>query len=153
MLRCTALVVTLLAFTSHSNAQALTGIASPMLTVDVEPATYATACGISTARVDAALRTPISNSRLVAAKTGDSVLSAQVNVVQWQTGMCAASVTIALSRPLSLQPDPRSPRVFGDVWSKSYVLIGPPENFSRAVYDKVDDYTKQFIGAWLKDNL
>jgi hypothetical protein len=94
---------------------------------------------------------PLSNSRLSVVKVGDAVLSTTVNVLQAPNGQCAAAINVALSRPLSLQPHAGSPRVSGEVWNNSHLLIGFPQGFGKATSEKVDDFTKQFIAAWLKD--
>ncbi len=151
MRRFTAMLVSLLLFVPFAQGQAVSGIASIALSVDLSTEASARACGISVASLDAAMRIPLSNTRLSVMKGADGVLSTNVNVVQAPNGQCAATIAVSMSRLVSLQADPKSPRVFADVWSNSHVLIGFPSGFGKAVYDKVDDFTKQFIAAWLKD--
>ena len=147
----TGLFAVLICLAPLSYGQALGGIESVTLAVDLEREVDARACGVSVASIDAAMRIPISNTRLVVAKVGGAVLSAGVNVLQAPNGQCAAMIAVALSRPVSLQSDINSPRVIGEVWGNSHVLIGFPQGFGKAVSDKVEDFTKQFLAAWLKD--
>ncbi len=151
MRRRFAMLVILLSFASVAYGQALSGINSVTLAVDLSREADAQACGVSVASVDAAMHIPLSNSRLNVVKVGDAVLSTNVNVLQAPNGQCAAAIKVALSRPLSLQSNAGSPRVFGEVWSNSHLLIGFPQGFGKATSDKIDDFTKQFIAAWLKD--
>ena len=141
----------LFSFASFSYGQALGGISSVALAIDLSRETDARACGVSIASVDAAMHIPLSNSRLNVVKVGDAVLWASVNVLQAPNGQCAAAITVALRRPLSLQSAADSPRVLGDVWSNSHLLIGFPQGFGKVTSDKVKDFTKQLIAAWLKD--
>ena len=132
-------------------AQALKGIETVTLAVDLDREPDARACGISLASIDAAMRIPLSNTRLEAVKAGDAVLSANVNVVQAPNGQCAAAISVGLSRTVLLQPHVNSPRVFGTVWSNGHVLVGFPQGFGKAISEKVEDFTKQFLAAWIKD--
>lgn len=151
MRRYSVLLAILLSFPPFSYGQALSGISAVSLAVDLSREADARACGVSVASVDAAMRIPLSNSSLSVVKIGAAVLSAGVNVLQAPNGQCAAAITVALDRPVSLQPAAGSPRVGGQVWSNSHLLIGFPQGFGKATSDKVEDFTKQFIAAWLKD--
>lgn len=141
-----------LALAPSAYAQELSGINSVMIVAELGDESFARACGVSVASVDAAMRIPVSNSRLRSVKVStDAILYANVNVVQAPNGQCAAAITVEVTRHLFLKPHEGSPRVFGTVWSNSYTLIGFPQGFGKATSDKVEDYTKQMIAAWLKD--
>jgi hypothetical protein len=151
MRRTVAVSFLLIAFATLSHGQSLKGVSTIGVISDIGDASSARYCGIADATVEAAMRIPLSNTRLIVKNDSASAfLYTNVNVLQMPTGTCAASISVELRRMVSV--DSSSPRVLAEVWNNSHLMAGQPLGFGKRVSEKVEEFSKQFIGAWLKDN-
>jgi hypothetical protein len=109
-------------------------------------------CNVSKDALDAAVRLPLSTSRLKVTNEYryPYYLYVNVNVMRLPNGVCIANVDISFIRPVELLL--ADGLVDGSVWSKGSLLSGPSSEFGGRVDGVVEGYTKQFIAAWLKDN-
>lgn len=128
----------------------LSDISSVRIVVDVDRQPDAQLCGVTADSIEAAIRLPASNTKLQVDSQANVLLAASVNVVQGPDGTCAASISLSAIRLVSIHPDAPS-RQMAEVWDKSYILLGRQAEFGRAASNKIEDYTKQFISAWLAD--
>lgn len=141
--------VFLLLIGSLSHAQALREVGPISLVVE-ELSKSAEPCGISIDALDAAMRIPLSNSRLKVSGSSRPYLYANVNVIHPTATLCIAAVNLSFRRVLTAGFDGSA--VVGTVWEDGALLSGPPVTFGRRVTEAIEDRTKLFIGAWLKEN-
>jgi hypothetical protein len=113
-------------------------------------------CGITESALDAAVRLPVSASRLKIAKDfGEGTDRSYVYVVVITVrpaDICIASVSVSLRRTVLLQTPPESRFQGASTWEKSSVMTGPAYSFGKRVSDNVEGFTKELIAAWLKQN-
>lgn len=136
------------------HAQKLNGVRSVGILVE-EVDQDAASCGISKDGIDAAIRIPISNSRLVISNSPPGVpyVYAQVTVLKLGNGGCVGSIPLELNRFVWLAPGARQlESQIAAVWGRSSVVAGLPTNFPRIAGNMIEDMTKLLIAAWLKDN-
>ena len=110
-------------------------------------------CGVTRESVDAAARIPLSTSRL-RVDNGDIGPYFYVQVTVLRSGSyCMAAINLALTRPVWLRPGAQTQDlVMARVWNRGGVISGADANFGRRVMNDIETYTKQFVGAWLRDN-
>ena len=142
----TLLAALLICCSALASAQALKGVESVNIVVE-EPDQDATDCGITKDALDAAVRLPLSNSRL---KIKDGLfipdLFVRVTALKTNNQNCAVSTQIQLYKWIQSEMD------FGGFWQNTHLLTGPKSSMGKRVTDKFESFTKQFIAAWLKAN-
>ena len=107
-------------------------------------------CGITEDALDAAVRLPLSNSR-IKVNNGNlklEYLYVNVKVVNATNdySRCAADISLAFTKYV------QSERDHGVFWEKSSIVIGPSAYVSRSANEHLEGFTKQFVAAWLKAN-
>ena len=152
---CLPFVIALVAVSAQAQTAApgLNGIAAVQL--KVEPVDdEARQCGISDDGLDAAVRIPVSNTQLKAVADSPFLLYVQTTTTPTQghfrlhhddPGVGAAS-RMVLAGPR----DAKSGMVA--VWTKGTLLAGTASTHGRRTYEAIEGLTKQFIGAWLREN-
>jgi hypothetical protein len=114
----------------------------------------ARSCGISVDALDAAMRLPLANSRIKVSQQSVGTLTAEVTALQVQPSQgCVGSVAVMFSRPFFDGRPPNASIVFGITFAKESLITGDPGYVSRSAEQLVESFTKQFIAAWLKDNM
>lgn len=148
------LAALLLCCGADANAQlnALEGQSSIKLlveTIDEE----AKSCGISEDALDASMRIQLSRSPMKVVSAGAApYLYANVTAVRIGAGGCAVSVALSFNRYMWVAPRANSDGVVATTWKKSAILTGGSADTGRRVANTVEDMTKLFIAAWLKEN-
>ena len=133
-----------------SSAPGLSGIAAVQLTV--EPVDEeARQCGISDDGLDAAVRIPVSNTQLKAATDSPFLLYIQTTSRKGKSD-CTTMVQVSALRSAWFSPDPGAKSGMVAVWTKSTLLAGAASTHGRRTYEAIEGLTKQFIGAWLREN-
>jgi len=137
---------------AQSAAPGLNGISAVQLMV--EPADdEARQCGISDDGLDAAVRIPVSNTQLKAVAESPFLLHVQTTTTPRKgTSDCTTMVQVSALRRawFSQNPDAKSGMVA--VWTKGTLLTGAASTHGRRTYEAIEGLTKQFIGAWLREN-
>ena len=137
---------------AQSSAPGLTGISAVQLTtepVDDE----GRQCGLSDDGLDAAVRIPVSNTQLKAVAESPFLLHVQTTTTPRKgTSDCTTMVQVSALRRawFSQNPDAKSGMVA--VWTKGTLLTGAASTHGRRTYEAIEGLTKQFIGAWLREN-
>lgn len=106
----------------------------------------ARSCGVSSDMIDAAIRLPISNTRLkLVQKDGNGYVYANANIIDLGA-RCVMNLTLQYNK-LSI-----SELQYGVFWSKSSLWIWPKNDTKNQVEKEFDSFARQFIAAWLKAN-
>ena len=135
---------------AQSAAPGLSGIAAVQL--KVEPVDDdARQCGISDDGLDAAVRIPVSNTQLKAAVDAPVLLYVQTTSRKG-TSDCTTMIQVSALRSAWFSTDPGAKSGMVAVWTKSSLLTGTPATHGRRTYEAIEGLTKQFIGAWLREN-
>ena len=135
---------------AQSAAPGLSGIAAVQL--KVEPVDDdARQCGISDDGLDAAVRIPVSNTQLKAAADSSVLLYVQTTSRKGAAD-CTTMIQVSALRSAWFSPDPGAKSGMVAVWTKSSLLTGTPATHGRRTYEAIEGLTKQFIGAWLREN-
>ena len=104
-------------------------------------------CGITEALVDAALRLPISNSRLrITNVPRDGYVYANVTALEVRNS-CAVHTTLAFTRYSTDMND------VGIFWRTGGIVYWDKNDLPNRISNDFEQYTKEFIAAWLKANL
>jgi hypothetical protein len=108
---------------------------------------HARKCGITEAQVDAALRLPISNSRLrVTNSVSTSYVYARVTALEVRNS-CAVHAKFEFKRYLTVVND------VGTFWDKGGLVYWDKNDVLNKISNDLELYTKEFIATWLKENL
>ena len=144
------IAVAAVAAAAQPAAPGLNGIAAVQL--KVEPVDDdARQCGISDDGLDAAVRIPVSNTQLKAA--ADSPVLLYVQTTSRKGGSdCTTMIQVSALRSAWFSADPGAKSGMVAVWTKSSLLTGTPATHGRRTYEAIEGLTKQFIGAWLREN-
>jgi hypothetical protein len=110
-------------------------------------------CGISDDGLDAAARIPISNTNLKAVADSPLLFNVQTTTTSRKgTSDCTTMIQVSALRPAWFSPSPEAKFGMVAVWTKSTLLTGAPATHGRRTYEAIEGLTKQFIGAWLREN-
>jgi hypothetical protein len=149
-----SLVIALAAVSAaaQSSAPGLKGVSAVQLMV--EPVDEeARQCGISDDGLDAAVRIPVSNTQLKTVAESPSLLYVQTTTApRKSTSDCTTMVQVSALRPAWFSPSPEAKSGMVAVWTKSTLLTGTASTHGRRTYEAIEGLTKQFIGAWLREN-
>ena len=151
-LRFLPFVIALAALSAHaqSSAPGLSGI--PAVQLMVEPVDEeARQCGISEDGLDAAARIPVSNTQLRAVPESPFLLYLQTTSRKGKTE-CTTMIQVSALRSAWFSQDPGAKSGMVAVWTKSTLLTGNAATHGRRTYEAIEGLTKQFIGAWLREN-
>lgn len=138
---------------AQSGDKSLQGIKSVFVLVeDLDEA--ARQCGISADALDAAVRIPISNSRLGLSKESfGAYLYVNVVALRLNSGICAVNLQLRFTRWVWFAPNANPlDSAYGSVWDRGELRTGSSATIGRSVVESLEGLTKQFIGAWLKAN-
>lgn len=105
-------------------------------------------CGITAGGLDAAVRLPVSTVpqlRVVSTGSGLPYIYVNVNALTMGSGSCAASYEVHLRRWSS------EFQRFVSVWNKGGMMSGPASSFGSRNRQNIEDLTKEFLAAWLKE--
>jgi hypothetical protein len=137
---------------AQSSAPGLNGISAVqlmVLPVDDE----ARQCGISDDGLDAAVRIPVSNTQLKAVADSPFSLYVQTTTAPRKgTTDCTTMIQVSALRRAWFSPNPEAKAGMVAVWTKSALLSGTASTHGRRTYEAIEGLTKQFIGAWLREN-
>jgi hypothetical protein len=134
-----------------SSSPGLNGI--PAVQLSMEPVDDdARQCGISDDRLDAAVRIPVSNTQLKAVAESPFLLHVQTTTARKAGADCTTMVQVSALRPAWFSPSPDAKSGMVAVWHKGVLLTGAPSTHGRRTYEAIEGLTKQFIGAWLREN-
>jgi hypothetical protein len=61
-------------------------------------------------------------------------------------------IQVSALRPAWFSPNPEAKSGMVAVWTKGTLLIGTASTHGRRTYEAIEGLTKQFIGAWLREN-
>ena len=61
-------------------------------------------------------------------------------------------IQVSALRPAWFSPTPDAKAGMVSVWTKSTLLTGTASTHARRTYEAIEGLTKQFIGAWLREN-
>jgi hypothetical protein len=114
----------------------------------------AKACGIRVDALDAAVRIPISSTKItVSGGMFAPMLYARVVAVRPTPTSCAVYVSLNAQKLLWLQPGAALMDFeLAGVWDNGAILSGPTYDMGKRVSDALEGQTKRFIGAWLRSN-
>jgi len=110
-------------------------------------------CGISDDGLDAAARIPVSNTQLKAVADSPFLLHVQTTASRKGTSDCTTMIQVSALRPAWFSPNPGAKSGMVAVWTKSTLLTGAASTNGRRTYEAIEGLTKQFIGAWLRENI
>lgn len=128
-----------------SAQQALSGVRQ----VDIVVETLdddAAKCSITKDGIDAAVRLPLSNSRIRIDRDAPAYLYVNANVMVMPNRTCVANLLITFKKYSA------SERSMGDFWNKGTLMSGAPDYVSQRIYINAENLTKQFVAAWLQAN-
>lgn len=108
-------------------------------------------CGITEASLDAAMRLPISATKLAITKAYAPILHISTTAIALPNGMCAIAVRMAYSRPFWPYRGDTGPMVWAESWQHLDLLTGSPATIGKRVADSAEGATKVFLAAWLKE--
>lgn len=145
-----------LTLASAVNAQGLTGISGARVVVESLDED-ARLCGLTVDGLDAAARIVLSNSRMNLLKDSDSLplpyFYIRVTVMRASDTYCVGSVETSFNRLVFVDASGTAKALaWGGMWRKGSLLGGSRSDFGNRVSSNVEALTKQFVGAWLKDN-
>ena len=108
-------------------------------------------CGISESLIDAAIRLPLSNSRInITERPGQGFIYANLNIIDLAPiglgSQCAVNLHLEFRR-YSLQFDQT-----GGFWRRGVTFVWNKNTLNRQVSSSIELYTKEFIAEWLKAN-
>jgi hypothetical protein len=136
---------------AQSAAPGLTGIQAVQLTA--EPVDDdSRQCGLSDDGLDAAVRIPLSNTALKAVAESPFLLYVQTTSARKNKSECTTMVQVSALRPAWFSPSPDAKSGMVAVWTKGTLLTGAASTHGRRTYEAIEGLTKQFIGAWLREN-
>lgn len=107
----------------------------------------ATKCNMTEDFLDAAVRLPISNSKIRVVdmnKFPSAYIYVKLIIIREQE-MCTAYIRVALNKYI---PGENT----GEFWNKDGLLIYRKVNFQQKIGEQLESFTKQLISAWLKAN-
>jgi hypothetical protein len=142
------LVITIFFISPIVSADALRGVKE--ITIIVEDLdSEASMCNISKDMLDTSIRLPLSNSKIRVVKLEDNPQSfLYVHVIAIDSGsMCRLYVELSFRKFVIAE------KRYGQFWRKNVLLSNSKLSSSKATGEILEDFTKQFIGAWLKANL
>ena len=136
---------------AQSSAPGLSGIPAVQLTM--EPVDdEGRQCGLSDDGLDAAVRIPVSNTQLKAVADSPYLLYVQTTSSRKGKSDCTTMVQVSALRPAWFSPSPDAKSGMVAVWTKGTLLTGAASTHGRRTYEAIEGLTKQFIGAWLREN-
>lgn len=104
-------------------------------------------CLITTDALEAAVRVPISNSRIRMRKSDDlPYLYVNVAVLSDESKHCVVAYSLSFRKYVEKEHS------IGQFWHKGGVASGPSHRVSRGVINEIEGDTKIFISEWLKAN-
>lgn len=134
---------------ASSEERALSGISAVGIVVErLDP--DAASCGIVEESLDAAARLPIANSRLKLDRRAQSYVYVRVTAMRIGS-TCFATTEVSFRRPMWTKSE-QGVAVWSRVWDLGYVIAGPAGDVGKKVNDKVEEFAKRFIAAWLQAN-
>jgi hypothetical protein len=136
---------------AQSSAPGLSGIPAVQLKVELVD-DDARQCGISDDGLDAAVRIPVSNTPLKAVADSPFLLYVQTTTSRKGGSDCTTMIQVSALRSAWFSPDPGAKSGMVAVWTKSSLLTGTAATHGRRTYEAIEGLTKQFIGAWLREN-
>lgn len=148
------LTVILMVFSRPMTAASLSGIRTTAIIVN-QLDDKASKCGITEDALDAALRLPVSAAGILIRPRGwDHLLSVTVTALPTTTSGCAAYVEVEGGRELGRLDEfgKIAETIYGAVWDKGTILTGPTYEFGKRVADAAEQFAKQWVAQWLKDN-
>ena len=102
-------------------------------------------CGITKSLIDAAVRIPLSSSKLeVTNRWVDNYVYANVNV-RAMSATCAISISLQFRKYIPSQGA-------GTFWDASGLAVWAKNNAPTMVSNTLEGFTKELIGEWLKQN-
>jgi hypothetical protein len=136
---------------AQSAAPGLNGISAVQL--KMEPVDdEARQCGISDDGLDAAVRIPVASTPLKAVADSPVLLYVQTTTSRKAGSDCNTMIQVSALRSAWFSPDPGAKSGMVAVWTKSTLLTGSASTHGRRTYEAIEGLTKQFIGAWLREN-
>jgi hypothetical protein len=118
-----------------------------------DPDADAAACGITKNGLDAAIRRPLSGSKLqVRDATNYPPLVFAYAQVARMPSWCTASVAVQVKRLLYTERSPGGQIVLATVWERRALASWPQTEPARMVEAQIESFTKQLIADWLKAN-
>jgi len=137
---------------AQSAAPGLNGISTVQLVV-LPVDDEARQCGISDDGLDAAARIPVSSTNLKAVADSPFLLNVQTTTASRKgTSDCTTMIQVSALRPAWFSQDPGAKSGMVAVWTKATLLTGAASTHGRRTYEAIEGLTKQFIGAWLREN-
>ena len=137
------LVALLLANISTLQASALRGIKEVGILIEVLHED-AVKCGITKGMIDAAIRVPLSNSKLrITERLNSGVVYADVNTILIQN-TCAVSLRLSYLKFVASENDS------GQFWNRSMLLLHSRHEIVMKTSNQLELYTKEFISEWLR---
>jgi hypothetical protein len=118
-----------------------------------DPDADAAACGITKDGLDAAIRRPLSGSKLqVLNVTNYPPLVLAYAQVARMPSWCTASVAVQVKRLLYTERSPSGQPVLATVWERRALASWPQTEPARMVEAQIESFAKQLIADWLKAN-
>jgi hypothetical protein len=142
----TLMLALLVSFGGTVHAQgALVGVRSiGILVEDLD--NDAQRCGVTKDALDAAVRLPMSNSRIKFLNGMGPYLYVRASFMVLSSSTCVASYSLSFNKFIPSEKDT------GEFWGRGGMTSGSSSYVSQSVNDKIEGLTKQFIAAWLKAN-
>jgi hypothetical protein len=104
-------------------------------------------CNVSKDMLDAAVRIPLSNSKLRVTNVSNTMSYLYVKVALLQiNNSCAGSILLSFNKYSKSENDT------GEFWNKSMIIYDNKNSISKSISDDVESFAKEFIAAWLKAN-
>ena len=102
-------------------------------------------CGITKSLIDAAVRIPLSNSKLkVTSRVVETYIYANVNV-RAMSSTCAINISLEFKKYIPSQGS-------GSFWEAGGLAVWSKNNSPTMVSNSLESFTKELIGEWLKQN-
>jgi hypothetical protein len=97
--------------------------------------------------LDAAVRIPLSNSKLRVTNVSNTMSYLYVKVALLQiNNSCAGSILVSFNKYSKSENDT------GEFWNKSMIIYDNKNSIRKSISDDVESFAKEFIAAWLKAN-
>jgi hypothetical protein len=141
----TLMLALLVSFGGTVHAQALAGVRGVNIVVE-NLTDNASKCGITKNLLDAAVRLPLSNSRITIVNGASQYLYVSAVFLVQSSSSCAAVYSLSFNKFVPSEKDT------GEFWREGGIITGNPEYVSRNISNNLESFTKQFIAAWLKAN-
>jgi hypothetical protein len=104
-------------------------------------------CHISKEMLDAAVRIPLSNSKLKITNFGESQ-----GYIYVKLGLLPVNNFCSGAIHVSFNKFSQSEKEMGEFWSTGVIFHTNKNDIRKSVSDDVESFVKEFIAAWLKAN-